>query len=152
MQRIILYIDDLDRCRPSRVVEVLEAVHMLLAFPLFTVVVGVDPRWLRRSLAVHYADTLAEDARPGTQMGRGSAVPLSTPQDYLEKIFQIPFALRPVEETGYRHLVADLLKPIADSPSPDAQNAATPNDRPAGNGQEVQGETPKSGATASRRE
>jgi hypothetical protein len=36
----------------------------------------------------------------------------STPQDYLEKIFQIPFALRPVEKSGYQSLVNDLLKPL----------------------------------------
>lgn len=54
IDRIVLYIDDLDRRRTDRVIEVLEAVHLLLAFPLFTVV-AVDPRWLRQSLLDHYA-------------------------------------------------------------------------------------------------
>jgi len=53
IDRIILYIDDLDRCSANRVVEVLQAVHLLLAFPLFAVVVGVDSRWLLRSLQRH---------------------------------------------------------------------------------------------------
>ncbi len=44
LNRIVLYIDDLDRCPPKRVVEVLQAVHLLLAFELFVVVVGVDAR------------------------------------------------------------------------------------------------------------
>jgi hypothetical protein len=52
IDRIILYIDDLDRCPPRRVVELLEAVHLLLAVDLFVVVVAVDPRWLLRSLCV----------------------------------------------------------------------------------------------------
>lgn len=51
VERIVLYIDDLDRCPPKRVVEVLEAVHLLLAFPLFVVVVGVDVRWVSREAA-----------------------------------------------------------------------------------------------------
>ena len=38
--RIILYIDDLDRCEPEQVVAVLQAVHMLLFFPLFAVFVA----------------------------------------------------------------------------------------------------------------
>ena len=42
LNRIILYIDDLDRCDPERVIDVLQAVHLLLAFPLFVVVVAVD--------------------------------------------------------------------------------------------------------------
>jgi hypothetical protein len=31
LQRIVLYVDDLDRCPPRRVVEVLTAVHLMLA-------------------------------------------------------------------------------------------------------------------------
>src|SRR5690606_12021301 len=38
VQRIVLYVDDLDRCPPARVVELLQAIHLLLAFPLFVVV------------------------------------------------------------------------------------------------------------------
>jgi hypothetical protein len=112
IQRIILYVDDLDRCRPARVVEVLEAVHLLLAFPLFMVVVGVDPRWLRHSLAQHYPYTLSENGEDGVRTDPTAPSYSSTPQDYLEKIFQIPFALRPVEESGYQSLVGDLLKPL----------------------------------------
>src|SRR5262249_20902880 len=48
--RIILYIDDLDRCPDDTVVRVLQAVHLLLSFPLFTVVVAVDARWISRAL------------------------------------------------------------------------------------------------------
>ena len=115
IQRIILYIDDLDRCRPERVVEVLEAIHLLLFFPLFVVVVAVDPRWLRHSLAQHYSATLNESGGKVLFDDRGGMSPsstYSTPQDYLEKIFQIPFALRPVEKGGYQSLVNDLLKPL----------------------------------------
>lgn len=112
IQRIILYIDDLDRCRPERVVEVLEAIHLLLAFPLFVVVVGVDPRWLRHSLAYHYSHTLEENTQPGNVDTRVGPAFYSTPQDYLEKIFQIPYALRPIDRVGFTSLVTDLLKPL----------------------------------------
>jgi hypothetical protein len=40
--RVVLYIDDLDRCPPGKVLQVLEAVHLLLAFQQFVVVVAVD--------------------------------------------------------------------------------------------------------------
>lgn len=40
VDRVVLYIDDLDRCRPEDVVRVLQVVHMLLAFELFAVVIG----------------------------------------------------------------------------------------------------------------
>src|SRR5262245_63527213 len=107
IERIVLYIDDLDRCSPEQVVEVLQAVHLLLALELFVVVVGVDPRWLLRALRGEYRAMLT---------GEGSAPDedewwQTTPQDYLEKIFNIPF--RSEEHTSelqsLRHLVCRLL-------------------------------------------
>lgn len=90
VERIILYIDDLDRCPEDKVVEVLQAVHLLLAFKLFVVVVGVDSQWLRGSLTSHYGSLLEE------------------PEDYLEKIFQIPFTVRPMSAEVYRDLIKEL--------------------------------------------
>ena len=69
IERIILYIDDLDRCKEKEVVAVLQAVHLLLAFPLFVVVVAVDPRWLLHSLRVE-SDVLGGDQQ-GVRGGRG---------------------------------------------------------------------------------
>jgi predicted RNA-binding protein with PIN domain len=128
IQRIILYIDDLDRCKPERVVEVLEAIHLLLFFQLFVVVVAVDPRWLRHSLAQHYPATLSESGRIISLHGSAGISLFSSPQDYLEKIFQIPFALRPVEKGGYQSLVVDLLKPVDEAvqPSPISEEIITP--------------------------
>jgi hypothetical protein len=86
LERIVLYIDDLDRCPPRRVVDVLEAVHLMLALNLFVVIVAVDARWLIRSLEYHHHE-LFRESDPGEET-------VATPVDYLDKIFQIPFALR----------------------------------------------------------
>ena len=104
INRIVLYIDDLDRCRADRVIEVLEAVQLLLAFPLFAVVVAVDPRWLRQSLLDHYPRLLgaSEEQLANSQTSLGRA---ATPQDYLEKIFQVPFNLQPMDKSGFETLV-----------------------------------------------
>ncbi|WP_328616185.1 KAP family NTPase [Amycolatopsis sp. NBC_00355] len=107
MDRIVLYIDDLDRCSPQQVVDVLQAVHLLLAFDLFVVVVGVDPRWLLRSLSTHY-DRLIE-TEP-TLRPDGWHV---TPEDYLEKILNIPLVL-PRMPAGSLH---QLLKSMLEAPS-----------------------------------
>ena len=108
VQRILLYIDDLDRCKPERVVAVLEAVHLLLAFRLFVVVVAVDPRWLRRCLEKHYPELLRTYEQVLDQDRESRLLRASTPQDYLEKIFQIPFYLRPLSESGYKSMIQDL--------------------------------------------
>jgi cell division protein FtsB len=107
IDRVILYIDDLDRCPADRVVEVLEAVYLLLAFKLFVVVVGVDSRWLLRSLERHYAGQLAERE---SGFSDDEAYWMSTPQNYLEKIFQVPFSIRPMGRAGYQNLVTELLR------------------------------------------
>src|SRR5690606_13992282 len=99
------YIDDLDRCPPARVVQALEAVHLLLALDLFVVVVAVDARWLLRSLEVHYRDLLNGEG----QAGDGSRH--STPQSYLEKIFQITYALAPMTEDGFKSYITHLTAP-----------------------------------------
>ena len=63
VDRIVLYVDDLDRCYPpDKVVRVLEALHLLLFFPLFIVVVGVDSRWVSRALNRYYEGMLADES------------------------------------------------------------------------------------------
>ncbi|MHA3024344.1 KAP family P-loop NTPase fold protein [Mycobacterium sp. BMJ-28] len=111
IDRIVLYIDDLDRCPPRRVVEVLEAVHLMLAVELFVVVLAVDPRWLRRAVAVHYSDVLSETT---PEDGRGEWA--STPTQYLEKIFQIVLYIPSLSSSGYAALLEDLVvrRPVRD--------------------------------------
>ncbi|WP_158623887.1 P-loop NTPase fold protein [Corallococcus llansteffanensis] len=127
IDRIILYIDDLDRCPEDKVVEVLQAVHLLLAFELFVVVVGVDSRWLLHSLQQHSAvfqSSLRSDTRMSSEERHHWQ---STPLNYLEKIFQIPYALRVMEPRGFGALIDDLTQSPAASPP---LGATTPHDLP----------------------
>ncbi len=103
IERIVLFIDDLDRCPANRVVEVLQAVHLLLAFKLFVVVVAVDPRWLARSLYELYMPELFREGANTSGLGSFD------PHNYLEKIFQIPYTIPKMGEAGYRKLVAKTL-------------------------------------------
>ncbi|MEW6736576.1 MAG: P-loop NTPase fold protein, partial [Acidobacteriota bacterium] len=103
IDRIILYIDDLDRCPERKVMDVLQAIHLLLAFPLFVVVVGVDPCWLLHSLKQH-SKAFQEE------FGEEHVAWQSTPLHYLEKIFQIPFTLRPMNSTGFGNIIDNLIK------------------------------------------
>ena len=144
LNRIVLYIDDLDRCKESTVLAVLEAVHLLLAFPLFVCAVAVDPRWVekclreaRRQLFIEEDPQTAQDdqqsprvqadkgvAKPARQPngsgrleGRGSVSAPATVGDYLEKIFQIPIWMSPIEGRTRAILVNSLLGPTA-APAP----------------------------------
>lgn len=100
-ERIVLYIDDLDRCPPDKVVDVLQAIHLLLSFPLFVVVVAVDTRWMARSLHTQFPKMIADRQalRVGLQPDKDDdgAQPADA-QDYLEKIFQIPYWVQRMDE------------------------------------------------------
>ncbi len=120
IDRVILYIDDLDRCPPAKVLEVLEAVHLLLALELFVVIVGVDPRWLQRSLRHQYRDLVTSgDPRTDPYL---RAMPI----EYLEKIFQIPLTLPVMEPRAYARLIASLAPPSITTLGPTEAKATAP--------------------------
>ncbi len=109
LQRIILYIDDLDRCPEERVVEVLEAVNLLMAFPLFVVVVGVDPRWVKNALIKKYYLQFTGHIKGADKAADSVGMEVINPSDYLEKIFQIPFHLKAPEDKSIKKMITHLL-------------------------------------------
>jgi phospholipase C len=126
--RIVLYIDDLDRCGPDKVAEVLQAIHLLLAFPLFVVVVAVDFRWVSSALRAYYKGQLATEPINGHNIEEFASdvryrSSTAEPDDYIEKIFQIPYWVRPVDDHAGAALLdaytkADIAaEPAAETPS-----------------------------------
>lgn len=101
--RVILFIDDLDRCPPPRVVEVLEATQLLLKTSLFVVVLGLDTRYATRALEKEYKEILQHDGDPSGM-------------DYIEKIIQIPYRVRPIEASGLGSFLQDQMKPVEAAP------------------------------------
>jgi hypothetical protein len=75
--KIVIMIDDLDRCSPEKIVEVLEAIKLLLNFELFIVTIALDSNVISRAVEKRYEKVLAEVGRSGYA--------------YLDKIIQIPF-------------------------------------------------------------
>jgi hypothetical protein len=79
--RILIMIDDLDRCDSEKAVEVLEAIKLLLTFenaPFF-IFIGIDERIVAAAVERHYHDVLSIAGVSGN--------------DYLDKIIQIPFKI-----------------------------------------------------------
>jgi hypothetical protein len=115
--RIVLYIDDLDRCPPEKVAEVLQAVHLLLSFPLFVVVVAVDARWISTALSQRFPNLLS-NGHEGSATSNGA-----TARDYLEKIFQIPYWVQPMGEDAGRQYVRRL---VGRDPTPATVDSEAP--------------------------
>lgn len=77
--RVLIIIDDLDRCEPKKAVEVLQAIKLLLNFDRFIVFLGLDARVITRAVEKYYQNFL------GTPEASG--------YEYLDKIVQIPFCI-----------------------------------------------------------
>ncbi len=131
--RIVLYIDDLDRCTHQQVYDVLQAIHLLLAFELFVVVVGVDVRWVEEAVARQFtvaAEDLPDNATPEQRDAARHKAETERRKraiDYLEKIFQLPFWLRRLSTEGdkggsYGAYVQELLRANLDVP----ENVSSP--------------------------
>lgn len=96
--RIVLVIDDLDRCPPPEVVKVLEAAQLLVKTRLFVVILAMDVRYVTRALEKNYEGILVSDGEPSGL-------------DYIEKIVQIPYRVRPITRSameGYLQSQMDL--------------------------------------------
>lgn len=130
IDRIVLYVDDLDRCAPDRVVEVLHAVNLLQVLPLFVAVVSVDAEWLRRSLEYHDLAMFG-----GVKSALGAQV--GDPLDYLDKIFQIPYSLPPMG----RHGAAELVRALAGNAG--AERLGDVSREPDEGGQEIRSDDPR---------
>jgi KAP family P-loop domain len=144
LDRIVLYIDDLDRCPAEKVRDVLRAVHLLLAFDLFVCVVAVDPRWVIQCLRDSPGLVINENRVDSDLEVLGGA---ATPSDYLEKIFQIPLWLRPVPAPQRAPLIAALLGPHLEADAaPPGRDSARPED----GSREAARERPVTGPLAKR--
>jgi hypothetical protein len=77
--RILILIDDLDRCEPGKAVEVLQALNLLLGFDSFIVCLGIDARIITGAVEKHYEGLLGAAGASG--------------YEYLDKIVQIPFRI-----------------------------------------------------------
>lgn len=80
---LVIFIDDLDRCLPEKVVQVLEAVKLFLDKDGCVFVLGADTDIVQEAVVKHYDDAGVKGENVG---------------DYTEKLIQLRFALPPIPE------------------------------------------------------
>lgn len=118
LTRLVVIIDDLDRCLPPHVIDTLEAIRLFLAVKGTAFVISADEMLVQHAV---------KDRFPGME-----ALRAQVGQDYLEKMIQIPvrlpllgradlenyldllFAQRRLEPTRFAALCASLLKDAVD--------------------------------------
>jgi hypothetical protein len=83
--RVILFIDDLDRCVPTKIVALLEAIKLFLDLKHTILFLAIDREIVQRGIQAYYKDLKVEGAEIATLTS-----------DYLDKMIQLPFYLHPL--------------------------------------------------------
>jgi KAP-like P-loop domain-containing protein len=95
--RMIVFIDDLDRCEDKQILEFMGAINLVLVSSGFYVVLGIDTRMIRNAIRVQY---------------EGKALDLDPRKDiadvYLEKIVQIAYRVPTADAARRYGSVSDL--------------------------------------------
>jgi hypothetical protein len=112
ISRIVVFVDDLDRCLPVNALQVLESMKLFFDLPGFIFVVGLDEDIVDRAIRAKFA---AENDRAGAQtMGPEPADALRLPQrigsEYVKKIFQIPYSIPPMLPRQLDDLLASMYR------------------------------------------
>ncbi|GLJ20062.1 hypothetical protein SUGI_0363870 [Cryptomeria japonica] len=84
--RIIVFVDDLDRCEDTVILQVLSAVNLVLAVCEINVILGMDKKMIARAIAHKYQHQYQDNANLKIN-------PVDLADKYLSKIVQLPLAL-----------------------------------------------------------
>jgi len=80
IQRLVVFVDDLDRCHAERALELFEATQLFLSSERCVFVIGADRDRLSSAVRQRYPD---------------EAGPTKVANDYFEKVIQVPFHIPP---------------------------------------------------------
>lgn len=105
-RRVVLFIDDLDRCVPEKAIEVFEAIKLFMDVPDCVFVLGVDPSII--STGIHQKYQIQKnnnDEKLSTNKDE-----ISIGKRYLDKIIQLPFHLPKISKNALSHFIYDLVE------------------------------------------
>lgn len=88
--RLVVFVDDLDRCLPEKAIQVLEAIKLFLDAQDCIFVLGIDQDVIARGIEMKYKDVKDRKDADGKAHFTIEGI------KYLEKIIQLPFQIPPV--------------------------------------------------------
>lgn len=95
--KVVVFIDDLDRCLPEKAIELMEGLKVLLDMQGFVFVIGVAREIIERGIRVRYRELYRE---------QWEDMPFLE-QDYLDKIIQFSIALPPADPALLRQNIVE---------------------------------------------
>jgi hypothetical protein len=112
---LVIFIDDLDRCVPHKVAEIVEAVSLFLAgdYPNCIFVLGMEPHVVAAALEVANSDLIKRMDELGLS---DTSAPMGW--RFMEKIVQLPLVLPPPTKSGLSKYM-NALAPAPDHSAPE---------------------------------
>jgi photosystem II stability/assembly factor-like uncharacterized protein len=112
---LVIFIDDLDRCRPENVVEVLEAVNFLVSSGRCVIVLGMARRWVETCVGLAFKELAVADSQSrdgGDDAAAASNDALSQGEEqrhfarnYLEKLINIEIRVPKLSSSAARAIL-----------------------------------------------
>jgi hypothetical protein len=90
-RRIVVFVDDLDRCFPESALQVLESMKLFFDLQGFVFVVALDKEVVQQVIDLKYGRQVGSET--SAESGRESRV---SGEEYIKKVFQVPYQLAPV--------------------------------------------------------
>jgi Leucine-rich repeat (LRR) protein len=100
-QRMVIFIDDLDRCMPDIALQVLEALKLYLNIPGLIFILGVDKEVVGQLVVEHYRKLGLVEKKEKDELSDDKERRLRAEEKaklYLSKMFQIELVLEPTEQ------------------------------------------------------
>lgn len=94
-ERLVVFIDELDRCTPDTVLDIFEAIRLFLYVPGTTFIIGADERLVSYAVKTKYKDIPGHD--------------IDISKEYLEKLVQYPVKIPQLNESEVRQYITCLL-------------------------------------------
>lgn len=98
-KRLLVIIDDLDRCTPDRIIDNLEAVKLFLNVPNTAFIIGADPRIVKHAVEYRYSKNVKSTDDNFNEIVK----------DYLEKVIQIPYSLPKLSDSEVETYISLLM-------------------------------------------
>jgi hypothetical protein len=119
---VVVFIDDLDRCSEDKIMEVLQAINLVLGRSRFFVIVGMDTKMIHRAINSHYKESSTEF--PDTYLRKIVQISVYLPDtgsgrlaDYVNTLFSVEARLGVANPTNGQAVEKQLEPSAAASPA-----------------------------------
>jgi hypothetical protein len=113
-KRILLFVDDIDRCKEDRIMEIIDALRVMLEDEEISkrvvVLAAIDERVLKRAIKCKYHDILNKDCEIDKEIGSIKEISGSITREYMDKLFLSGISLGSLSEVERQKILGKYIR------------------------------------------